>query len=75
MLEWYQNTIIIYCAILLAETVLFSSFICNNGWIKDSNERHFFSAFFRIILISLIPVFRLIVAIAFIYMSIVKRED
>ena len=75
MLEWYQNTIIIYCAIILAEAVLFSPFVRANGWVKESNEHHFFSAFFKIILISLIPVFRLIIVIAFIYMSIVKRED
>ena len=75
MLEWYQNTIIIYCAIILAETVLFSPFVCANGWVKKSNEHHFFSAFFKIILISLIPVFRLIIVIAFIYMSMVKKKD
>ena len=75
MLEWYQNTIIIYCAIILTEAVLFSPFVRANGWVKESNEHHFFSTFFKIILISLIPVFRLIVAIAFIYASMVKKED
>lgn len=75
MLEWYQDTIVIYCVIILAEAILLSPFVSANGWIKRSNEHHFFSALFKIILISLIPVFRLIIVVAFIYMSIVKRED
>lgn len=75
MLEWYQNTIIIYCAILLTESILFSPFVRANGWTKENNEPHFFSAFFKIILISLIPIFRLIIVIAFIYMVMVKKKD
>ena len=75
MLDWYQNTIIIYCAILLAEAILFSPFVRANGWVKENNEPHFLSAFFKIILISLIQIFRLIIVIAFIYMAMVIKKD
>ena len=73
MLKIYFSSVLIWWLILAAVVEVLYSCFENNGWV--SNERIFAFTNPFVWMVSLIPVFRLLILASLIYMAIFKEED
>lgn len=74
MLKFYLSTIVIWYIIIFASTKITMPLIKKNEWIEIEKKGGKIKGLFGCLLISAIPVFRLIVTISLFILSFNKKE-
>lgn len=74
MLKFYLTTVIIWYIIIFASIKITKEPIYKNGWTELDRNKKFFKGVFGCLLISTVPIIRLLVVIGLYILAFNKRE-
>lgn len=74
MLKFYLTTVIIWYIIIFASVKITKEPIYKNGWTELDTNKKFFKGVFGCLLISTVPIIRLLVVIGLYILAFNKRE-
>lgn len=74
MLEMYLSSVIIWMIIIFCICCIFAHKINENGWLDNANKKHP-NRLFALFIVSAVPILRLFIAGAIIYMTTVTKKE
>jgi len=74
MLETYLSSVIIWMIIIFCICCIFTHKINENGWLDNANKKYS-NRLFALFTVSAVPILRLFIAGAIVYMATVTKEE
>ena len=74
MLKIYLSSVIIWMVVIYCMTSISKESIVKNGWINTENKQKR-NWFVQLFILSAVPIFRLFIVIAILYMAICTKEQ